>query len=437
MNKVLFLMIATALLLAGCKKDYDKSVFDQSAQDRTQQMLQNYQATLTSSPYGWLTYIFPAGAGPVTFYFKFDTTNRVVNYCDISASAAKTPLESSYRLQSLQTTTLIFDTYSYLHILADPNPNVAGGTAGQGLKSDFEYYLNSVTDDTIKMVGVKNNVQAVMVRATAAQADAFATGKVGGMITDIYTYITAPNSSFHFTLPDSTLIGIDISGRLATFKVLSPDGKTVQGLNVPFSFNDVGLHLPAAFVYNGKAMQDIYWDKASGIFFIMLDGKRINIYPGAPLFPLYPSFGSVYNRIYVTETPSDGSSTSFATAYQQMIASIKSSLQSNLFDMNFVMSALTNKMSIVVRAKAVSNANIAYTSTINYKITYDGTKLKFTYQSADQNGLAIYPYMQSVLNYINNDNFKLEYYQSPTQGLLGRMTSLDHGDFYFTGILSQ
>ena len=45
-------------------------------------------------------------------------------FSDFDSTSAVTLQESSYRLKAEQQPTLIFDTYSYVHVLADPNEAV-------------------------------------------------------------------------------------------------------------------------------------------------------------------------------------------------------------------------------------------------------------------------------------------------------------------------
>ena len=79
-----------------------------------------YGSALTGSATGWNATIKTGTGGIFHFHFRFNESNRVFMYADINLETATTAKESSYRLKALQTPALIFDTYSYLHILADP-----------------------------------------------------------------------------------------------------------------------------------------------------------------------------------------------------------------------------------------------------------------------------------------------------------------------------
>src|SRR5438128_3606289 len=125
--KLIFVsFIFLLLILSSCKKD-DTRVFDQSPDTRINDALSKYQSALTGSATGWNATIRTGTGGIYHFHFRFNESNRVTMFADINLETATTPKESSYRLKALQTPALIFDTYSYLHILADPDGSVNGG----------------------------------------------------------------------------------------------------------------------------------------------------------------------------------------------------------------------------------------------------------------------------------------------------------------------
>ena len=128
MNKnLLYTFLAIITLVASCRKD-DDNAFDKSPDERLNETLQQYQAALSGSPYGWNANLTTADGGSYRFYFSFNESNRVEMYSDFDSTTATTIRESSYRLKALQQPSLIFDTYSYIHILSDPDGAVSGVT---------------------------------------------------------------------------------------------------------------------------------------------------------------------------------------------------------------------------------------------------------------------------------------------------------------------
>lgn len=190
----IFLMVVLAAI-SSCKKD-DSSVFNESPDDRLNAALARYQTQLSGAQNGWKAVLYPAGGGSYSFYFKFNDANRVSMVSDFDSASAVTLKESSYRLKALQQPSLIFDTYSYIHLLSDPNEQavirnaVNTGQVGVGLVSDYEFYFDSTTSDTIKLIGRFNGSKATLVRATAQEATGYSTGQLaaGLNISKIQTY---------------------------------------------------------------------------------------------------------------------------------------------------------------------------------------------------------------------------------------------------------
>jgi hypothetical protein len=180
---IIFLLAA----FASCKKD-DSTAFEKTPDERINETLTNYQTMLSGAQYGWRGVVYPAAGGAYGFYFKFNDANRVVMYSDFDSASAVTARESSYRLKALQQPSLIFDTYSYLHLLSDPNENTItvqknvngyrGGTLGQGLQSDFEYAIDTATADSIRLTGRQHGTKAVLIKATQQEATAYNNGQL-------------------------------------------------------------------------------------------------------------------------------------------------------------------------------------------------------------------------------------------------------------------
>ncbi len=187
MKKFLSVFLGAIILLSACKKK-DEYIFDKSPDERINETLTKFQTLLTSAENGWKGYIkVNKGDGAIySFYFNFNADNRVTMVSDFDSASAVTLQESSYRLRQQQQPTLIFDTYSYVHVLADPNEENAGvvahpnnGPVGQGLLSDFEFIIDqdSISAGAIKMVGKVNGATLTLIRASKAEADIFRGGQ--------------------------------------------------------------------------------------------------------------------------------------------------------------------------------------------------------------------------------------------------------------------
>jgi hypothetical protein len=169
MKKHLLYLFLFALALGACKKDKTEPILG-NADERLSETLTAYQTQLAGAQFGWKGYLLTDSKVTATFLFSFTDKNRTT----MSADYEPTPNESSYRLKALQRPTLLFDTYSTLHLLADPTPSKFDGETGAGYYSDFEFAFLSSSADTIKLEGTFNKSKLVLVRSKSAADNASA-----------------------------------------------------------------------------------------------------------------------------------------------------------------------------------------------------------------------------------------------------------------------
>lgn len=237
MKKFIAVFVLIISVFAACKKD-EQPLFNKPPDERLKDTLTAYQALLTTAPNGWKGFVYPKSGGVYSFYFKFTDSNRVVMLSSFDSASSVTLKESSYRLKALQQLSLIFDTYSYLHVLADPNPNVNGGAVGAGLQSDFEYYFDSSSADTIHLVGRFNGSKATLIKATPEEAAGFVGGRLGQgfLLNRILTYfqrVTTSSGSFDFHIDPSakTISLADAAGNLSDTRLTSTYYMTFGGIS--------------------------------------------------------------------------------------------------------------------------------------------------------------------------------------------------------------
>ena len=177
MKHYLIIFFCLVALISGCTKETD-TVFSETPDQRLEKTLTEFETKLIGGQYGWIGVLEPKSGTPYYFYFIFKPGNRTSMLADFNLNTATVLKESSYRLKALQQPTLIFDTYSYIHMLADPDPAVMRGTAGKGFYSDFEFAYDPTIAkaDTITLFGRFNGAKLTMVRATKEQGDNFLSG---------------------------------------------------------------------------------------------------------------------------------------------------------------------------------------------------------------------------------------------------------------------
>lgn len=174
MRKIWLLGLLLVTLLSACDNNENEVAPADRPDARLNKLLTDYKAQLVGAQHGWKATLFPAGGAGYSFLFRFAENDRVTTVSDINAAAAA-PLESTYRLKAVQRPSLLFDTYTYLHVLADPDATKSGGDWGQGKYSDFEFSFDRATPDSITLTGNYNGSKLVLVRATAEEAGNYIT----------------------------------------------------------------------------------------------------------------------------------------------------------------------------------------------------------------------------------------------------------------------
>ena len=263
-NSFLYLLLLTVTLFS-CENS-DDTVFEESADVRLNAALASYEKQLVEAPYGWNAIIYPGGGGSYGFYFKFDDKNRVSMFSDFSDASAAKLKESSYRLKAVQTPVLIFDTYSYLHVLADPDKQVNGGETGDGLLSDFEFsiYPDSVKTDVISLVGRKNKSRLVLTKATQAQATAYNSGDLAKGL--VFNNIAKYQAYFKRITLGGVTYEITVNATERTIKLTWLNGSTPKTFTTNYYFTPAGVSFVSPLVNGSQTItgfNNITWNAST------------------------------------------------------------------------------------------------------------------------------------------------------------------------------
>jgi hypothetical protein len=259
--------------LTSCKKEYD-DVFEESPDTRINETLTAYNDALINAPHGWKGFVFPS-ALPNTafgFYFKFDANNRVDMFSDFDSAAAFTARTSSFRLKSLQQPCLLFDTYSYIHVLCDPDASKNGGYYGKGLFSDFEFALDGIYGDTIKLTGRLNGSKAFLVKATSQEAQDYYDKKRNWEFNNISRFLTY----FKQLTVGSSKYDIYVDQLYRQIKFVRPEADGARTFSTGYYLDGRGISLLTPFTDGSTtltALSDIKWD-ASGQKMTLKVGER-------------------------------------------------------------------------------------------------------------------------------------------------------------------
>ena len=270
----------------SCKKD-DDSVFNESPDERLNKKLNEYQTLLSGAQNGWKAFLTTdsAVAGPYQgtyhFFFRFDNANRVRMYSDWDSASAVTSRESSYRLKALQQPSLLFDTYSYIHLLSDPDPAVSGGDASTntGLFSDFEFYFDSSSNDYISLVGRFNRSRMTLVRASQQEAAAYDNKELGRglLLKNINKYL---NYFKRITIGGVVYeIKVDIAGRRIFLSWLNANG-VLQTFTTKFYYSIGGITFGNPLVNGGQTITgftNLAWNAGTTTLTFTVNGSTATV----------------------------------------------------------------------------------------------------------------------------------------------------------------
>lgn len=447
MNKILYSIAITAAFLS-CKKQ-EKYVFQDKPNVRMEKTLNALQTQLITGN-GWIANIYTKSTSgkAYSFYFQFKDSNRVSMMSDIDATTASVAKGSSYRLKWMEQPSLLFDTYNYIHRLADPMPDSQGGSAGlggeagQGLISDFEFGLTSdavkaLTDnpnvDTLSMIGRYNSIPVTFYKASAADADFWKGGAIKKELSDISTYVQGIRF-LYATLDDGSKLQFVFNFINKTLKMANGAHNAVFNGSTSFVFGVNLLSLKDAVNINGSLITQITWENQH--LYAVINGKKVELQSSdIPVLPIMLLFGNTINEIIVPNaTTYPGWSNDFIARRAQAALAIKTGgYNLDLGKMDFAFDASDSSLVIAVDVPQNGRQFVA-TFPYKYLVNSNGT-FKFTVLTGwNGNGGIIVNNMAPLFGQrLNVDTFTLDYFAAPNGNILAKFTSVEHPDFTFTG----
>ncbi|MDR0659349.1 MAG: DUF4302 domain-containing protein [Prevotellaceae bacterium] len=490
-TKILTLLLAASVLFTACdlKEDY---TFDETPDERLIRVLEEYSETLTSAPNGWMLSVNTEISGGFTHWVTFDKSNRVVMLSDLDAtwivnpswgdqSTSVKPIESSYRLKAMQLPSLIFDTYTYIHLLADPQakdneyrPGNGGAVNGEGLKSDFEFYFQGIDNGKVYLRGRYYNTLAVLTPATPEEAQAALSGDLKTVHEDFSAYLDANFVNAVATVNDQP-IWLRLGSRSMTC-LFSSDTRTEQvsaGLYLDMlsqtsSAPTSNMYFFEPIEINGVKFTQIRWQD-NGYHLVDIEGKTYPITDAAtPPIKLRLGPGKDYIRMRTNDVELAGTmkdpflTNVYVAAYNSLFAG-NGGRKIQKIEFTFG----TNALGLPVAILEMTYQNSAGTNYIakwwyKYEFNSDGSEITFTDRdqsgSSNENGreefvrmlvdyFCYVPYTSSSGAYVNwvkdVDNiqpytFKIDWIKNETLGsseIVGGLERTDDPGNIFPGIL--
>jgi len=271
MKKIAIYITGWMMLLFSCSVDNDY-IFDDISTHRLNQYIDECDELLVSAEQGWKFIYYPDTSqyGGYTFLMKFSKTDgrRVMMQCDINDEQSV----SSYGFNAALGPIICFDTYSLLHLLADPNPLAFNGKAGLGYGGEYEFLILDVKSDCIKLLGKKNKREAQLVPATAEDwaelpMQREAIGRFNHFIP------TGADQPFYHYLrigTDTAFCFYSPTLRMAYLTYVE-GGKTVP-LKLPVYSTERGIHFDRPVNFGGQTFSELAFDLDSRAMSIVDEG---------------------------------------------------------------------------------------------------------------------------------------------------------------------
>lgn len=300
------LIFAAAVGMASCTEKAPR-VFDLSPDERAQAQLERYREILCSAPCGWLVTVgtqdVGAAGGAYRFRMTFKPNNRVTMYADVDAATSSTPKESSYRLKQMQYPTLMFDTYSYIHLPDDPGAPIPGATQGMGLLSDSDVNLMEDANENkneFRGVGRKRQCPFIFTKATpedtlAIAQGAFLTAKeTAAARWESVKYPTVATTKMHLQMT--------VGKRLSSF-TYADENSEVQTVFIPSyaALDASSIRLITPFKHGDVEFDQITWNGTEHT--VSINGEPHLVYDNRqPSYPLSFGPGKTYNTLTVDKS---------------------------------------------------------------------------------------------------------------------------------------
>ncbi len=443
MIKCISICVLAVMVFSGCVKKID-DIFPETPDERIKKVLDAYKATLMQAP-GWKLFVYPNAlvsegieVGGLSYYITFPDSNRTVMVSDFSTETSTVPKESSWHLKATQRPSVVFDTYSYIHVAADPDETISFSPVQQGgfgWGTDFDFsFKEAAPGDTLFLDGNFNHSEAMLIPVTQEEIDAAFNGQLQHIVAETETY-SSSNPFLYFPATDNTKIGISFNAFLKRFNFTYLGSGDLQTLNVPYSLTTYGVHFKFPVTVGGYTFQDLFWDDALNRYYINTGSGRVDVTNSStPLFPFYTVIGKYITEIAVPTTPLPGQSGTFAAVYDEIKTNlITSPYQLDLMDIEFIFDDASKTMAMLIN---VEQDGIPFIAAYVYSYTALTTSniTSFTRTDANGNASVVENEMAPLLDYIEGDSFRIDYFTG-SNPVLGQFTSRVHADFFFTGNL--
>lgn len=429
--------ILLGIIFISCNKAKVDYIFDKLPEERMVERNAELQNLLTGANTGWKAFLRTSlkGSG-YGFYMKFDDANKVTMLSDWDEDLAVNFNESTYRVQYISNSTLIFDTYTYISILQDPNNSINGGDLKEGLQSDSEFEYIRANGDSIVLIGRKYKNNLYLIKATAPEQSAYNSGAYLTGINNIKSFLLANRYNYLDINGKKLAIDLNTNTKTASASVLySPD--SVGVVTTAFAYDMNGTFFYNGLLFDGIKIMGLKQKEANSM--VAIDEKMQEYQLKQSQAPVLPLASIIGSSITTFTLPNATTYPGWSSDFQARRAQARQSLLTGGYNLTLGKIVLTfNKSTSRVTFVAdIPQGATSYTAT--FTMTYSISDGMITFAKASDylgtNASITEAGFAPILGQrILTDRFTVDYYFPSTGGVAAMFTSVEHPDFVFTAI---
>lgn len=447
MRNLLYICSFGLLLLAACSKPEVADLFDKLPEERMLERNAELKDVLLNAPNGWKAFLKTSlNGGGYGFFMDFTDQGTVKMLADWDDETSVNFKESTYRIKYISNATLIFDTYTYITILQDPDDAHNGGEQKEGLQSDIEFEYARTGGDTLFLTGRKYRNTLYLIKATAAEEQSFMNGGYDDAINRIRDLFESTHPMILFDnngTQEKIELGLNASAKVVSGDYLSPND-SVSSASSGIAYSIDGAYFVDGLVNMGIHFSGLRWKNSTDIVAYDSSGKEYEVIRSpAPLIPLDVLLGTKFSlqARYKTITPG------MTPEGEAIIAHYVNNLDNRYAGYVFNNGTLTLHFDLVnnrliAEGWSNQNGNGGWITTIVFDYTKDpATKVYgFTLRTPASGGyvskLMYDPGQPNIQEFLLNNHVKFDYYTE--DGVTyGRMASVDNPDIVLTFILED
>lgn len=247
----LWLMAVTLILASACTPEVD-DVFDQTAGNRIEQAIAEYQNVLRSASDGWVLSYYPSPTqeyGGYTLLVRFQEDGMAAISCELFQ--ADKVCSSSYNVENSAGPMLTFNSYNEVfHFFTEPANALGIGDNGKGMEGDSDFLIIKCTNDEVILKGKKTGNKMVM--------RPLPTG------TNWTTYLQSIKQITKEAYPAAYEVSIDnqlmykVTQRYRKFILSNADGTQVE---LPFHYTPEGISFSEDLSLASLKVKDLQWNQ--------------------------------------------------------------------------------------------------------------------------------------------------------------------------------